>query len=102
MVNGTRVQAIDHIFTLTNDLQVTYGQVNGQAGDFYGTCDAISDGKDEKAFGTLNDKDPRMPMEAEQIMELLWRKVVSVEDALEWGEDPSFVYHLLPDLTDQL
>ena len=47
--DGKRVPAKTHKFTLKNGLSVTYGQINGLAGDFYGTKKPISDGADARA-----------------------------------------------------
>ncbi|KAL1679136.1 fungal fucose-specific lectin-domain-containing protein [Schizophyllum commune] len=110
LANGTTVPAIDHKYTLKNGLVVTYGQINGLAGDFYGTTDPISDGKDAQdqskrflaAFSTLADPGSRQPKEARDILAVLQTEVDAVNDALHRHEDPSVAYNQLPDVSAKL
>ncbi|KAL1747999.1 fungal fucose-specific lectin-domain-containing protein [Schizophyllum fasciatum] len=107
LANGAKMPAIDHIFTLTNGLMATYGQINGLAGDFYGTTNPISDGTDHTArfraaFATLNDRSSRQPKEARDILAVLQGEVDAVNDALHRHEDPSVAYNQLPDVTAKL
>ncbi|KAK0438157.1 fungal fucose-specific lectin-domain-containing protein [Desarmillaria tabescens] len=93
LANGTKVAASDYKFQLKDQLSLTYGQINGLAGDFYGTYDPISDGKDDqdrsarfvRAYNTLADGGPRLPKEAMDIL-----------------ADPSVVYAQLPDVSLKL
>lgn len=104
--DGTPILGKDHILTLTNGLQVTFGQINGLAGDFYGTKFPISDGKDlnaqganfELAFNALDGKSSKMPGEAKTILGLLADEVTKINAAVEAGINPSTVYATLPDL----
>lgn len=41
---GPRKKAWEHTLTLPNGLRLTYGQINGLAGAFYGTKEPIRDG----------------------------------------------------------
>lgn len=89
---------------------MTYGQINGLAGDFYGTVDPISDGKDTadqsarfvKAFQKLANPSARQPKEAQDILKVLQNEVDAVNAALANHQDPSVVYSKLPDVTVQL
>ncbi|KAL1748022.1 fungal fucose-specific lectin-domain-containing protein [Schizophyllum fasciatum] len=107
---GSKTPAIDHKFTLANGLVVTYGQINGLAGDFYGTTNPISDGKDaqdqstrfQAAFNTLAAPSSRQPKEARDILAVLQTEVDAVNDALHRHEDPSVAYHKLPDVSAKL
>ena len=82
LADGRKVAASEHKFKLGNQLSLTYGQINGLSGDFYGTYDPISDGKDAKdqsdrflrAFNTLADGGSRQPKEAMDILAVLDRK----------------------------
>ena len=97
----------DHKFTLPNGLTLTYGQINALSGDFYGTNNPISDGKDDQdrstrfldAYGTLANVSPRQPKEANAILAVLQAEVDAVNTALKNHEDPSKVYATLPDVT---
>ncbi|KAJ7107407.1 fungal fucose-specific lectin-domain-containing protein [Mycena epipterygia] len=108
--NNIEVPAIDHKFTLENGLVVTYGQINGLAGDFYGTEDPISDGKTTEdqskrfvaAHNTLAELSSRQPQEARDILKVLQTEVDAVNDALHRHEDPSVVYSKLPDVSGKL
>ncbi|EJD48240.1 hypothetical protein AURDEDRAFT_61348, partial [Auricularia subglabra TFB-10046 SS5] len=110
LADGTKVPAIDHKFTLKNGLVVTYGQINGLAGDFYGTTNPISDGKDAAdqqarflaAFNTLADTSSRQPGEAKSILGILQKEVDAVNAALHNHQDPSVAYSKLPDVSAQL
>lgn len=105
--DGSLVHAHDHKFTLQNGLAVTYGQINGLAGDFYGTVNPISDGATEgdrsrrfmEAYNTLADPSSRQPKEAEDILAVLEAEVKAVNDALSEHKDPSTIYPTLPDAT---
>ncbi|KAI0833668.1 fungal fucose-specific lectin-domain-containing protein [Trametes gibbosa] len=107
---GRKVVAFDHTFTLINGLSVTYGQINGLAGDFYGTTRPISDGTDARdqeerflaAYNTLADVSPRLPQEARDILGVLQAEVNAVNDARNRGEDPSVAYSKLPDASVEL
>ncbi|KAI8306095.1 hypothetical protein K4K59_011722 [Colletotrichum sp. SAR11_240] len=97
-------------FKLPNGLEVTYGQINGLAGDFYGTVNPISDGKDLKdqqnrfmrAWYWLAQDTSRNPTEAQNILNTLSTEVNMVQTALDKGQDPSTVYPNIPDVTAQM
>src|SRR6202000_2006066 len=94
------VAASSRKFKLPNGLELTYGQINALAGDFYGTWDPISDGETDEdrsdrfvaAYNTLANPSLRQPKEANSIIELLQAEVDAVNNALEVGQDPSVVY----------
>lgn len=102
--------AIDYPFELPNGLFVTYGEINGLAGDFYGTYNPISDGTTDKeqqerfraAFNTLAAKGQRQPAEAKSILTVLQQEVDAVNTALMNHEDPSVAYNSLPDVSKTL
>ncbi|KAK0187037.1 hypothetical protein F5146DRAFT_761862 [Armillaria mellea] len=48
LANGGKIAASDYRFRLKDQLSLTYGQINGLAGEFYGSYDPISDGKNEQ------------------------------------------------------
>lgn len=108
--DGRQVPAIDHKFRLSNGLEVTYGQINGLAGDFYGTYDPISDGGDAQdqaqrflaAYDTLADGGPRQPKEAQDILAVLQAEVDAVNKALKYHQDPSIAYSKLDDVSVKL
>ncbi|GJE96730.1 hypothetical protein PsYK624_129360 [Phanerochaete sordida] len=108
--DGQTLPAVDHQFVLPSGLRATYGQINGLAGDFYGTDAPISDGRDPRermvrfdaAFRTLSDPGPRQPAEAQSILGILQTEVDAVNAALHKGEDPSAAYSSLPDVSAQL
>ncbi|OJA19207.1 hypothetical protein AZE42_06768 [Rhizopogon vesiculosus] len=107
LANGQKVAASDHKFQLKDQLMLTYGQINGLAGDFYGTHDPISDGKDDldrsarfvRAYNTLADGGSRQPKEAMDILHVLQAEVNAVNTALATHQDPSVVYSKLPDMS---
>lgn len=92
---------------LPNGLNLTYGEINGLAGDFYGTTKPISDGSDADeqtqrfvdAYGKLSTDTTRQPDEAKSILHVLQKEVDAVNNALANHEDPSVAYSKLPDET---
>ncbi|RWA14555.1 hypothetical protein EKO27_g613 [Xylaria grammica] len=74
--SGGTALASDYPFKLPNGLNLTYGTINGLAGDFYGTYDPISDGA---------------------ILKVLQKEVDAVNTALQHHEYPSVAYSKLPD-----
>ncbi|KAK0184055.1 fungal fucose-specific lectin-domain-containing protein [Armillaria mellea] len=110
LANGGKVAASDYRFRLKDQLSLTYGQINGLAGDFYGTYDAISDGKNEqdqsarfvRTYDTLADGGPRLPKEAMDILAVLQAEVDAVNAALANHQDPSVVYAKLHDVSAKL
>ncbi|KAK0430772.1 fungal fucose-specific lectin-domain-containing protein [Armillaria borealis] len=98
LASGGKVAASDYRFRLKDQLSLTYGQINGLAGDLYGTYDPISDGKNDRdrsarfvrAYNTLADGGPCVPKEAMDILAVLQ------------AEDPSVVYAQLPDVSVKL
>ncbi|KAJ8462264.1 hypothetical protein ONZ51_g11014 [Trametes cubensis] len=110
LAGGKKVPASDHKFKLTNGLVVTYGQINGLAGDFYGTTKPISDGKDAQeqsarfiaAYNTLAAPRWRQPKEAQSILRVLQTEVDAVNKALHDHTNPSEAYNKLPDVSAKL
>lgn len=96
-------------FTLPNGLSITYGQINGLAGDFYGTSNPISDGKTQQdqndrflaAWQTLATDTTRQPAEAQALLKILASEVAAIDAAIQAGQDPSAAYAQLPDATAQ-
>lgn len=92
---------------MPNGLHLTYGQINGLGGDFYGTKNPISDGTSQEAqserfsaaYRKLAYKSSRQPNEAVEILRVLRAEVDAVNHALQDGEDPSKAYSTLPDTT---
>lgn len=105
--DGSTVTGKDHTFTLENELTVTYGQINGLAGDFYGTYDPISDGSNDieqatrfvNAYNTLAARYAGQPAEANEILRILKKEVDAVNNSLAHHQDPSLAYNSLPDET---
>lgn len=103
--DGSTVTGKDHTFTLENELTVTYGQINGLAGDFYGTYEPISDGPSDKeqatrfldAYHTLAARYAGQPAEAIEILNILKKEVDAVNNALAHHQDPSVAYNSLAD-----
>ncbi|KAL1748021.1 fungal fucose-specific lectin-domain-containing protein [Schizophyllum fasciatum] len=110
LANGSRVPARNHNFTLRNNLRVTYGQINGLAGDFYGTTNPISDGRTASdqaarflaAYNTLAEPSSRLPKEAQDILAVLQTEVDAVNESLQHHADPSIAYSKLPDVSAKL
>lgn len=102
--DGTTQLAKDYPFKLSNALNLTYGEINGLGGDFYGTNDPISDGSTQEeqrsrfmaAFKTLADPSGLQPGEALAILGALQEEVDAVNEALRKHEDPSIAYSKLP------
>ncbi|KUJ09141.1 uncharacterized protein LY89DRAFT_788535 [Mollisia scopiformis] len=90
LANGSIVTALHHPFTLTNGLRVSYGQINGLAGNFYGTFNPIGNGKSAEeqrdrfiaAFKTLDGPKDRQPKEARDILKNLDAEVAAINNAL--------------------
>ncbi|KAK0216586.1 fungal fucose-specific lectin-domain-containing protein [Armillaria nabsnona] len=110
LASGGKIAASDYRFRLKDQLSLTYGQIYGLAGDFYGTYDPISDGKDDqdrsarfvRAYNTLADGEPRLPKEAMDILAVLQAEVDAVNTALANHQDPSVVYAQVPDVSAKL
>jgi hypothetical protein len=105
--NNQSTMAVKLPFSLPNGLVVTYGQINGLAGDFYGTTNPISDGSTltdqysrfSAAWATLALDTARQPGEAQSILQILLNEVQMINKALQQGVLPSSVYAELPDET---
>ncbi|KAK0435970.1 fungal fucose-specific lectin-domain-containing protein [Armillaria borealis] len=103
LASGGKVAASDYRSRLKDQLSLTYGL----AGDFYGTYDPISDGKNDqdrsarfvRAYNTLADGGPRLPKEAMDILAVLQAEVDAVNVALANHQDPSVVYAKLELIT---
>ena len=88
---------------LPNGFSLTYGTINGLAGDYYGTDEPISDVKplEEQsarflaAWNTLATDTTRQPHGANAIVAILQKDIDAVNDAKE----PSRIYADLPDHT---
>ena len=101
---GNTILEKDCPFKLPNNLYVTYGEISGLAGDFYGKNSSISDGtnKEEKynrflvAFNTPTAVGPNQPKEAKAILEVLQEAVDVVNKALRNQEGPSAAHGKLP------
>jgi len=110
LADGEPVAASSHRFRLPNGLNLTYGQINALAGDFYGTDRPISDGRDDQdcstrflaAYDTLANGGPRQPGEATDILAVLQAEVDAVNYALMHHQDPSVAYSTLPDVASRL
>ncbi|KAF5539770.1 phosphatidylcholine-hydrolyzing phospholipase C [Fusarium napiforme] len=108
--DGERYVANNKPIKLPNGLEVTYGEINGLAGDFYGTVNPISDGHDfeeqcnrfRRAWHWLAEDTTRNPAEARNILNTLSTEVRMVQDALDKGLDPSTVYPKIPDVNFEL
>lgn len=105
--DGSVVLGKDHLFKLDNGLNVTYGEINGLAGDFYGTSNPICKGANSTeqttrfvdAYNTLAKPRTLMPTEATKILSILQTEVDAVNNALQNHQDPSVAYSTLPDQT---
>lgn len=96
-------------FTLPNGLQLTYGQINCLAGDFYGSNNPISNGTtlDQQkqyftdAWNTLAAKSSFQPADANAILSALKTEVDAVNDAIVGGGNDlsagAEAYSKLPD-----
>ncbi|KAK3989036.1 phosphatidylcholine-hydrolyzing phospholipase c [Cladorrhinum sp. PSN332] len=108
--DGQSYVAKNKPFKLPNGLEVTYGQINGLAGDFYGTVNPISDGRDLqeqrnrflRAWYWLAQDATRNPEEAQKILNTLSTEVNMVQAALDNGQDPSTIYPNIPDVNVEL
>lgn len=108
--NGRVIPAKDYPFGFYNgQVELTYGQINGLAGDFYGTEEAISGENDleddslekqiirfKKAYLTMAEASPaapnRQPWEINQILRMLAKEVKEVEAVYTAGGNPSKIY----------
>lgn len=106
---GDVVRAGDWRLKLENGLELTYGQICGLAGDYYGTSKPISDGNSLEnqvsrfmfAFDQLA-RAQRTPKEALQILRILQPEVEVVNEAIKDHRDPWEIYHTLPDVNAKL
>ena len=110
LADGEPVAGSSHRFRLPNGLNLTYGQIGALAGDFYGTHNPISDGRDDQdrstrflaAYDTLVNGGPRQPKEANDILAVLQAEIDAVNNALIHHQGPSVAYSVLPDVTTKL
>jgi hypothetical protein len=94
--------------TLPNKLVVTYGQINGLAGDFFGTKQPICKGKDlparkqlfDAAFKVLANEDSGKAR-AEKLLERLKNESYEISKARQPGESGLKAYEKLSDETFQ-
>ncbi|KAI0742642.1 hypothetical protein C8Q80DRAFT_918213 [Daedaleopsis nitida] len=104
LLNGQRVLAQSYPFTLTNGLKLTYGQINGLAGDFYSTDRPISDGhtardQSDRFLAAYNTLAASKPSDVCGVLGALQPEVDAVEDALRRHRNPSNAYNALSALT---
>lgn len=106
LTDGTSTPSSEFPFDFYDGkLQLTYGQINALAGDFYGTDEPICQGTNEKdqiarfmrAYNTLAQNPSRQPQEAQAIIAALQNEVDKVNGAISDGKDPSETYAHLPD-----
>ena len=105
--DGATYVAAKKPFTLPNQLQLTYGQISGLAGDFYGTVNPISNGNGfgeqaqyfKDAFGALAYDTTRQPKEARKILSMLQVEVDAINEAVRNHESASAAYAKLSDKT---
>ncbi|KAH9897836.1 fungal fucose-specific lectin-domain-containing protein [Cubamyces lactineus] len=105
LVGGKKVPASDHEFKLTKGLVVTYGQINGLAGDFYGTTKPSAQEQSARfivAYNTLAAPRWRQPKEVQDILRVLQTEVDAVNKALHDHTNPSEAYNRLPDISAKL
>lgn len=92
---------------LSNGLPLTYGEICGLAGDFYGTDQPISDGRTlaeqigrfKLAFDLLAHEKHRAPAEAAKILDILQTEIKAINQAIADHKDPWDVYPSLSDVT---
>jgi len=106
--DGTSVLAATRPLNFPNRLQLTYGQINWLAGDFYGTTNPISSGalepngtpssdqlqRFQAAFDTLAKKSSSKA-EAEALIKSARTEIDAVNQALKDHQDPSLAYSKL-------
>ncbi|MCJ1475818.1 hypothetical protein MMC13_004482 [Lambiella insularis] len=108
--DGETYIAYQKPFTLPNGLEVTYGGINGLAGDLYGTSEPISDGKDLQdqvqrflaAWHWLGVDTTRNPGEAEKLLEVLQLEINALNVVLNTKVEPSLPFSQIPDQTLKL
>ena len=108
--SGENIEAVLWKFKLNNGLQLTYGEICGLAGDFYGTESPISDGKTpvdqvarfNLAFNVLAEEKSHTPWEAASILKVLKSEIAKVNEAIADKKDSWEVYYTLPDVNVSL
>jgi hypothetical protein len=106
LADGTVKFGKDLPFTLSNGVVMTYGQINGLAGDFYATEYPISYGsipqeqqaRFRDAFNTLATGYADTPAEVKTILDLMQTEVDAINAAIKAGVDPSTIYPNLPNI----
>ena len=101
--SGKVIRAATWKLTLSNGLQLTYGEICGLAGDFYGTNQPISDGSTlgdqiarfRLAFNLLAVEKHRAPSEAAKILDILEEEIKKINQAIADHKDPWDVYPTL-------
>ncbi|KAK2736154.1 hypothetical protein FQN57_000885 [Myotisia sp. PD_48] len=94
---------------LPNGLKLTYGEINGLAGDLYGTITPISDGKTEterqalfnQAFDSLAKDTKYAPVEVLEFLQIFQQELEAVDTAIRIGVPPSKAYAKAGDVTDR-
>lgn len=94
-------------FKLPNTVSLTYGEINCLSGDFYGTSNPISDGKDIEqqvqyfldAYYWLAKDNTRQPDEVNKILSIALQERTEFAKAVAAGTNPSAMYAQLPDRT---
>ncbi|PYH40072.1 uncharacterized protein BP01DRAFT_370195 [Aspergillus saccharolyticus JOP 1030-1] len=99
-VAGKARPAKDVRFALPNGLELTYGEINALAGDFYGTWDPISDPDDpgertnrfNRAWETLALGGDGLKEEAGSILAIIYQQKAAVEQRIQAGQSPADAY----------
>jgi hypothetical protein len=109
--DGTVKYGKDFTIPLQPGIDLSYGQINALAGDFYGTqypicygaSPAAQQARFQDAFNTLaGGIYPQTPGEVTAILDLMKNEVDAVNEAIRSGVDPSTVYAKLPNINISL
>ncbi|MCJ1354020.1 MAG: hypothetical protein MMC33_004007 [Icmadophila ericetorum] len=101
-LNGT-FEAATKELTLENDVHLTYGQINGLGGDFFGTYDPICKGetfKDQcdrfqRAYACLGKEKNRTPWELKLILDTRKEELAVIKKARDEGRSTAEAYNTL-------
>jgi len=112
MPDGTATIGAKYPLQMQSGLNLTYGQINSLAGDFYASIAPISDGPDDanrkarfmSAYKTLGEKNSYYDnvAEAQKLLSIIQTEVDLINKALQNGVAPSEVYQLLENDWDTL
>lgn len=103
IAGSKRYLAGTKVFILPNKVKLTYGEISLLAGDFFGTSNPISDGKDDAdrtkrfqdAWETLAEYERSDAMD---VLKVLQPEVDAVNQAVKEHRDPSEAYSKLPNV----